>query len=98
MSIRNHLIAAKEMVNTPEKWRQDGRFGFHTNRMCAMGACASVETDNANMASLMYSALRDAIPHGWGRDVPGFNDHPSTTHADIMALFDRAIASAEAPK
>lgn len=26
-----------------------------------------------------------------------FNDRRTTTHADIMALFDRAIAAAEAP-
>lgn len=27
------------------------------------------------------------------RDVPDFNDAPTTTHADVLALFDRAIAT-----
>lgn len=28
--------------------------------------------------------------------VSYFNDHPKTTHADVLALFDAAIARAEA--
>jgi hypothetical protein len=36
------------------------------------------------------------MPVRWqGRPVYAFNDHPDTTHADIMALFDRAIAAQE---
>jgi sugar phosphate isomerase/epimerase len=41
------------------------------------------------------TALRDALPAVL--NVPHFNDDPQTTKADVIALFDRAIA-AEAVK
>jgi hypothetical protein len=31
-----------------------------------------------------------------GGIVPGFNDDPRTTHADVLALFDRAISARRA--
>jgi hypothetical protein len=41
-----------------------------------------------------YRALRSEL----GGELPlvAFNDRDTTTHADVLALFDRAIASAEA--
>lgn len=30
-----------------------------------------------------------------GRYISEFNDDPNTTHADVLAMFDRAIARAE---
>jgi hypothetical protein len=47
----------------------------------------------------LWDVLKEALPQPWGvLKHPGyavgeFNDHPTTTHADIMALFDRAIAA-----
>jgi hypothetical protein len=38
--------------------------------------------------------LPDEFRRRWGLGM--FNDAPTTTHADIMALFDRAIAAEEA--
>jgi hypothetical protein len=40
-------------------------------------------------------ALRRALPEGFS-SVIAYNDAPTTTHADILALFDRAIAEEEA--
>lgn len=91
MSLVDDLKAAKALIDAPEKWRQDGSFGFGTGCFCVLGAVATAaQEDDA------CGAARDYLE----REVPGmrsvvvYNDDPSTTHADIMALFDRAIANA----
>jgi hypothetical protein len=41
-------------------------------------------------------ALVAVLPVGFGSTlISEFNDDPDTTHADVLALFDRAIAAAE---
>jgi hypothetical protein len=49
---------------------------------------------SANQAAAIY-ALKRALPRGQ-YFVPDYNDDPKTTHADILALFDRAIAAVQA--
>ena len=46
----------------------------------------------------LHEQLARNIPKVWPRhhDVPDFNDSPRTTHADVMAMFDRAIEAAKA--
>ena len=88
MRLKDDLIAAKALIDTPEKWgKGNGRVSPQAPRLCVLGACRR----DADVAH----ALADALPNDWGGHlVHQFNDHPSTTHADIMALFDRAIAKA----
>ena len=63
---------------------------------CAVGALESA-TRYLSDAGDALMALRKVLPRGkWGRDVSHFNDAPSTTQADVLALFDRAIAAEEA--
>ncbi|MEL6388391.1 MAG: hypothetical protein AAFR00_13655 [Pseudomonadota bacterium] len=52
-----------------------------------MGAVAS----DGEARKLLVQALPGELA-----SVVSFNDDPDTTHADILALFDRAIAAAEA--
>lgn len=44
-------------------------------------------------------ALKAQLPQRFMRadraSIPEFNDCPATTHADVLALFDRAIATAQ---
>lgn len=108
-TLKDDLIAAKALIDTPEKWCQ-GLDGYTSNEavpLCAHGACfrRAVLADNDAVEYALRSALRAALPlvsanvratrtrEDFGT-VPEFNDHPATTHADVMALFDRAIASA----
>lgn len=98
-TVRENLIAAKALINTPEKWAKCPRSDDGT--MCALRA---VEAS----AGLKYSdgweapegqALQQVLDHMFGPmntiPVGTYNDARSTTHADIMALFDRAIAALE---
>ena len=96
MSLRDDLIAAKALIDTPEKWRH-GYF-LNGDAMCALRALETV-AGSADFYTLpTYAALCRALPADWlaqwGPESAGvYNDR--SAHADIMSLFDRAIASAQ---
>ena len=99
-SVHENLIAAKALIDTPEKWIKE-HYVLEGCR-CASGAVRFVESGGDEFGPLgeAHAAMRMVLPAGFP-SIPDFNDHPDTTHADIMALFDRAIAatapSGEAP-
>lgn len=68
---------------------------------CAWGAVKVVtadhpDTENPALHFLLKSLPRRARSNCCG--ISAYNDGPRTTHADILALFDRAIAAAEREK
>lgn len=96
MTVKQNLIAARALIDTPEKWhrgsmRSDGC-------VCAMGAVADITKAAGRTGWISetreYKALRAVLPRAFNH-VPAFNDDPATTHADIMDLFGRAIAACE---
>jgi len=100
MSLKDDLIAAKALIDTPEKWFK-GIYGNDAGCMCALGACrmqiygspfGGQSKDGTMVGDMnpLTKALVDVLPAGrWS--VSDYNDAKSTTHADIMALFQRAI-------
>lgn len=93
-SVVENLKAAKALIDTPEKWGK-GAFEFR-GCYCALGALGMAEAGTPAGYSLTGRwALQCALPNTF-LSVDAFNDHPDTTHADIMALFERAIAAEEA--
>lgn len=104
MNIAEILTQAKSLIDTPDKWIKgkfaaQGPYGYElpfdddaATCFCALGAAtrAMGETDAYNDATM---ALYYALPAGYSM-VSIFNDDEDTTHADVMALFDRAIAKA----
>lgn len=99
MKLHDDLIAARALIDVPQKWVKGVDFGH--GRLCAMGAVG--RATNQPMGGFRWSdcenALIKALPsktrgHA-GHSVVVFNDAPKTTHADIMALFDAAIKAAE---
>jgi hypothetical protein len=92
-STQEILIAAKALIDTPEKW---GKGAWRSKGcFCAIGAVLEAQgmTGRAAYGGASELALMDVLPRGIG-SVEDFNDRPSTIHADIMALFDRAIEAA----
>ena len=105
------LRKAKAHISDPAMWNQDGGFfrssggksftdydedfEFITCPACAFGAIqfASMTDDYPRVDRIMENACYEIVGT---RDVVFYNDCPTTTHADIMALFDRAIQLAEA--
>ena len=92
MSVKDDLIAAKALIDTQEKWRQDGRYGLLSGSLCAEGACMTATRSYNQLVDFLYDALPGK--NRW-KSVAEYNDDRRTTHADIMALFDRAIAAQE---
>lgn len=92
-SVKENLIAAKALIDTPEKWLK-GKLANADGCFCAAGALKYAAGYGAGEVwdSPEYRAVRGGIPDT-KQEIPSFNDRPSTTHADIMALFDRAIAA-----
>lgn len=88
-TIRENLIAAKALIDTPEKWGK-GSLEPRPGCYCALGALWEVGENSPLTPE--RGVLRKYLPAGF-HNIPGYNDHPDTTHADIMALFDRAIGA-----
>lgn len=102
------LRKAKARIGTPDKWAKGHFFSDYSGYdlydfesfpddcpACALGASAWA-TGRKDITAV-DRALRSATPSGFYA-VDDFNDHPDTTHAEVMALFDRAIAAEEATK
>ena len=93
------LRKAKALISDPENWNKDGDYfkdgDPDTGCMCVFGALSlAMRTDEG------VAHTQDVIIHNASRDLFDMepiklNDHPNTTHADIMALFDRAIELTE---
>lgn len=91
-TVKENLIAAKALIDTPEKWIK----GDYEKRgcFCAFGAISKVLGVDPSVGE--YSPAAMALRHALEQinpteNVIGFND--SREHGDVMALFERAIAA-----
>lgn len=94
------LVAARAKISTPDKWCKGQPATDITGwpcvadsptayRWCVLGALILV--CKRNMEAVRQAALC------LGGGVVQFNDALTTMHADILALFDRAIAAQPQP-
>lgn len=82
------LDKMKEILATPDKWFQQGYCNWDQSAVCILGALNKALTGNPldDRWGSVGVNVRDSLG-----DFPSvFNDKPSTTHADILALLDRA--------
>lgn len=90
---------AAHLLRRPRRWAKGTDTGsiFGWRRYCMVEAFYRAETrddDGATERAALH-ALRDACALRLGSpDIPGFNDHPSTTHADVLACMHEAMISA----
>lgn len=98
------LTRARERINDPAKWHQgsfrddDGMHSADDCAVCAVGALnwadhgypepAWKDTDGFSAA---YMVLRNTLTE----TIPGWNDAPTRTHAEVLAAFDKAIELAK---
>jgi hypothetical protein len=87
------LVKARELLSDENHWIK-GTVTDGGKRFCAVGAVQYVgRYMNYEVSMLLEHLLRDAMPKGYpASHIPTFNDDPHTTHADVLAMFDRAIA------
>lgn len=100
MTPAEQLRAAKALIDTPGKWIKGDYARDSKGRSCLTGsdtaACfCSRGALKAATGQFSNGPLERVVPRGF-RSLVDFNDHKGTTHADIMKVFDDAIALAEA--
>ncbi len=91
------LIKARAHLLDERNWCGYGAMDIsatgHVSRCAVMTVATITQPDERQLRCL--DALKEHLPAGFD-SIADFNDEPSTTHADILALFDRAI-EARAP-
>jgi len=89
------LERTRAYLEDPKHWTKGemfrDRFGSACKREDAVCACllGAVAIAGKGMTNPDYRAARGALPD----DVTVINDDPNTTHADVLALLDKVIAS-----
>lgn len=101
------LTRARALIADPRDWRHGAPPTPIDAPYCAMTACYSasggVSYDYYGNLSgsiyprAVYRLARCVVDQSGPVPIGTFNDHPDTTHADVLALYDRAIASLLVP-
>jgi hypothetical protein len=89
MTTLNILIAARALIGDPANWGQGN--GDRPGTNCASEAI-SKSAFHAGEAFFAFDALMKAA--GISDNIPRWNDH--STHAQVLAGFDKAIAAERA--
>lgn len=101
LTVKEQLTAAKTLIADPKHWvkgeiarNDDGERVEPDDAkavcFCSLGALCRVTNDIHPAVSLLCRHM----PERFAGFLTGYNDHHSTTHADVMNLFDKAIESA----
>lgn len=96
------LRKARAFIEDPAHWWQEQSYGDREeNCVCAAGAIYLAvngwgpATPRLTTTDETYAAV-EALAHQTAQQtVFDFNDSPETSHADVLAAFDRAIESEE---
>ena len=105
------LRRGRELISNPESWVQGvycvNDMGYdveadRATRFCSVGALWRVQAEHlkdpgtALALNKARQALDAQVPESFqDRSVIAFNDRTETTHEEVLALWDRAIAVAE---
>lgn len=92
------LEDARQWLSEPGHWcHNDGGSAGENERggLCAVRSVGRFSGGRLWLTEQARDALTAAMPAGHF-NVAGYNDNPTTTHADILALFDSAIAARKA--
>ena len=95
------LQSARELIAAPQHWTKGSYRRYRRTGQrayCVLGAIhESLWADDytperyAAIKTPAIASLYMAIPKDFMGGLPEYNDARRTTHADILALFDRAI-------
>lgn len=98
------LRAARRLIEDPEHWARGAfarnQFGVSTGitsptacSWCSIGALHKV-SDNAEEAKVHLKLAISQLHPSLGGEIADFNDLHSITHAEVLAVFDKAIQNA----
>jgi hypothetical protein len=93
------LRAARSLIADEKNWGKNATIDYYSEhtRYCMLGALQSGASSlESNADSLLAAGHRFLSRALAGKAyVTQFNDAPSTTHSDVLAVFDKAIELAE---
>lgn len=100
------LTRARALIENPRDWCNHAPESSVTAPYCAMTACYAATFMRA--VSFPFTPAYEGVLYRLGRELPrpqfyaglgvaDFNDHPDTTHAAVLDLYDRAIAKLLVP-
>lgn len=104
MSLKTDLIAARALIDTPEKWCKDAQSYTTSGEVTTfddVGACSwcaaaaiAVHASDFDARVEAYGLLAEAvgIPADESWRLVDWNNAPERTHADVLDAFDTAIA------
>ena len=81
------IDAVIDLLGSPDKWCK-GALRSHDGRYCIRGAVRAVDA-----ADLLEPTILNAIGEVAGkrfRRIESFNDHPNTSHEQVVAVLTRA--------
>ena len=81
------IDAVIERLGTPEKWCK-GALRSHDGRYCIRGAVRAVGGAEV-LEPVILQAIGEVAGSRFGR-IESFNDHPNTSHAQVIAVLERA--------
>jgi hypothetical protein len=102
-SVEETLRAARKLIAREEDWiknaekvkAEDREDGKNRPQFCAIGAVGEIDGRYEGEAlRLLEEFLPDEYKHDGESSIPDFNDAEERTHADVLHLFDQAIAEA----
>lgn len=92
--------AADKFESEEWKWRQDGSYGYgkllaedeDSGKYCVVGGCGKgLGCDPVNLPMSLFHILDKCVlalfPDRYCDAIFGFNDHASTTKADVIAVL-----------
>jgi hypothetical protein len=88
------LRRARDLISQPGKWHQGDFYSRCRTKVCAHGAILDCGGIRSKAFLPATAILERALLQGWD-DIAVYNDAPGRTQAEIVALFDRAIAKRE---
>lgn len=84
------LEKAEDLLIDPANWMK-GDNDPAGQRWCAMGALHySAAFEDVMKIRIIEAEMFELLPEGFD-NVIAFNDHPDTTHEDILSLYDETI-------
>ena len=81
------IDAVIERLGTPDKWCK-GALRSHDGRYCIRGAVRAVGGAEL-LEPVILQAIGEVVGSRFGR-IESFNDHPNTSHAQVIAVLERA--------
>jgi hypothetical protein len=108
-SVKETLVAARAVIEDPARWNKNGLYAADERGesapvgseravcFCIFGAIAKAEGmhEGFQYSSAPGAYVKQAVRDVSELEVTEYNDARSTTHADVLAVFDRAIEAAQ---